>query len=149
MDKIKKAQEIIKAAVVKIAMPLTYKSSKPGEYRDVYRMHDGAGLGPYSSPGSWEDIDDYEEFLKLDSSKNNPLPADDAGFDDHERTLSKNDQLGDYLFGFADMSQYQTWWTPRQRDLLTSNGFSLHKEKATEIRDSGKQIFYIPYVDSK
>ena len=143
MLNIKKARRVIKAALIKVAMPLIYKAENPTDYEIVLRVEDSMGNGCYRGIW-WASSEDWDRFNKLDTS--NPSWQEDEGRDDHEKNMSDED-ISPYLFGFKDPGQYNRWFTEEQKELLSRNDFSLVERKAAEIRATDKQAAFIPYED--
>lgn len=140
MNLIKEARRAIRLALIRIAMPLIYKAEKPNEFRTVFRIQNARGEGP-NNPAVWKSTTDYDLYAKSMRARKLPSFAKDEGFDqDGREAFSK-----DYLFGFRSADQFNYWHSPLEINLLKTNGFSLTERKASEIRDSDRQIIFLPF----
>ena len=140
---VKQARQLVQNAFTKTATPLIYQANGEDEYQIVYRVDNEDHLSPHDT-FSWKSDDQMEAFMQGLDYANNPPPEDDE-FDIEEKRNLEHGEYGDYYFGFKNIEQHNRWFTPQQIELYKANGFSLKKYKASEIRDSGKQILFLPF----
>jgi len=145
LERVGLARKMVRMALIKLAIPLTYKATSPDEYKVVFRVEDANSNGCYREK-SWLFEDDFDSFLDLEAEDPNPPLQMDESFDPDERNM-KDDEIEPYLFGFTDINQYNRWFKPAQIELLKRNGFNLVERKAAEIRSGKNQIMFIPFEE--
>lgn len=145
---IKVARQIIRALLIRLAMPRKFKAKTPKEFMTVYQIQDSAGSSPWSAwvNETWRSMEDAKEWMYLSKLEGNPLPENDLSFDERDMKVYERKNFSKkFLFSFLDDSQYKNWFTSRQIELLEGNGFKLTPVKAKEVYASNTQAFYIPY----
>lgn len=145
MNLIQEARKVIKSALIKIAMPQVFKATTPADYRIVFRVQNSHNEGPHNE-FVWPSKQDYNLFETSIHARQKPNLRQDLGFDEEERNFSAED-IVPYLFGFLTHQQYESWYSPCERQLLKANGFDLVERKAKEIKDSKQQIMFLPYEE--
>jgi hypothetical protein len=152
LQKAAMALDSIKVAVSKIDKKavLIFDANKEEQpYTMVYRF-EKSGKGPYNHIDGW-DFDDYNKFMKLHWNSEKrfrlyPPSKLESGFDSKEQSLFDTEK---YLSGFDNLESCLNWFTPKQRELLKSNGFNVVKRKAAKVwyGDSTDQVFFEPYEE--
>jgi hypothetical protein len=124
--------------LLKLASPIVFDADSPdpklnkGQSSEVvWRIQNSKGEGPWQ--GEWPSLQDRKEFLVLDQLKINfklptiPSPEDDEGFLKEER---RKEFFSKYIFGFETKEKAEDTLLPKQRALLTNNGFHLVPNKS-------------------
>ena len=131
----------------KLEKKLIFEGDSLQPHRDVWRVQNEAGQGPYYGTDElkWHDTPHND-------TRNHPPPQFDKGFDRNDisamtdfHPVPRSVRHENPSFGFESEEHLKNWFSPVELHRLAGLGFKPVKLKARKVWSSGKQAFFLPH----